>query len=85
VLHTGRTEVREKGYPNQGQHAAARVPPENPSEAARPERRITTEDLGMRTIQGMDVSGKRTTTIVPAGWPRSRFESWGLCLNAVHV
>jgi hypothetical protein len=38
-----------------------------PSESARPQPIITTEDLGTKQIQGLEVSGKRTTTIVPAG------------------
>jgi hypothetical protein len=39
----------------------------NPSESSRPQPIITTEDLGTKQIQGLEVSGKRTTTIVPAG------------------
>jgi hypothetical protein len=38
-----------------------------PSESSRPKPIITTEDLGTEQIQGLEVSGKRTTTIVPAG------------------
>lgn len=28
---------------------------------------VTTEDLGTKTMEGLETSGKRTTTIVPAG------------------
>jgi hypothetical protein len=39
----------------------------NPSESSRPQPIITTEDLGTKQIQGLEVVGKRTTTIVPVG------------------
>jgi hypothetical protein len=39
----------------------------NPSEDHRPQPIITTEDLGPKTIQGLETTGKRTTTIVPVG------------------
>jgi hypothetical protein len=39
----------------------------NPAEDHRPQPIITTEDLGTKTIQGLETTGKRTTTIVPAG------------------
>jgi hypothetical protein len=54
----------------QGQAAAPPVrttAPIDPSEAARPRPIVTTEDLGTESIQGLDVSGQRTTTIVPPG------------------
>jgi hypothetical protein len=38
-----------------------------PSESARPQPIVTTEDLGTKQIQGLEVVGKRTTTIVPVG------------------
>jgi hypothetical protein len=41
--------------------------PTNPSEAARPQPIITIENLGTQSMQGLEVSGQRTTTIVPAG------------------
>jgi hypothetical protein len=41
--------------------------PENPRDTTRPQPIITTEDLGTQSIQGLVVTGKRTTTIVPAG------------------
>jgi hypothetical protein len=39
----------------------------DPSEASRPQPIITTEDLGTQVMQGLEASGKRTTTIVPVG------------------
>ena len=39
----------------------------NPAEDPRPQPIISTEDLGTKTIQGLETTGKRTTTIVPAG------------------
>jgi len=39
----------------------------NPGEDHRPKPIITTEDLGTKTIQGLETMGKRTTTIVPVG------------------
>jgi hypothetical protein len=47
----------------------AAAPPARPapSESSRPQPVITTEDLGTQQIQGLEVSGKRTTTIVPVG------------------
>jgi len=39
----------------------------NPAEDRRPQPIITTEDLGTKTIQGLETTGKRTTTIVPVG------------------
>jgi hypothetical protein len=54
--------------PSQAQGAAGSAPrPQDPAEAARPQPIITTEDLGEESIQGLDVKGERTTTIVPAG------------------
>jgi hypothetical protein len=41
--------------------------PVSPSEGSRPQPIITTEDLGTQQIQGLEASGKRTTTIVPVG------------------
>jgi hypothetical protein len=38
-----------------------------PSESSRPQPIITTEDLGTQQIEGLEVTGKRTTTIVPVG------------------
>jgi hypothetical protein len=45
------------------------VPPrrDNPRESVRPQPVITTEDLGTQSMQGLEVTGKRTTTIVPVG------------------
>jgi hypothetical protein len=43
---------------------AAQVPT---SDSTRPQPIVTTEDLGMQTVQGLAVSDVRTTTIVPAG------------------
>jgi hypothetical protein len=45
----------------------ARMRRADPAEATRPQPIITTEDLGTQVIQGLEASGKRTTTIVPAG------------------
>jgi hypothetical protein len=39
----------------------------DPSEASRPQPIITTEDLDTEVIDGLETTGKRTTTIVPAG------------------
>lgn len=39
----------------------------NPAEDHRPQPTITTEDLGTKTIQGLETTGKRKTTIVPVG------------------
>jgi hypothetical protein len=39
----------------------------DPSEASRPQPIIATEDLGTQVMQGLEASGKRTTTIVPVG------------------
>jgi nitrogen fixation protein FixH len=48
--------------------AASPVPAETPpTEDHRPQPIITTEDLGTKTIQGLETMGKRTTTIVPIG------------------
>ena len=40
---------------------------QDPSESSRPQPIITTEDLGTKQIEGLEVTGKRTTTIVPVG------------------
>jgi hypothetical protein len=45
----------------------AAAPRPAPSESSRPQPIITTEELGTQQIQGLEVSGKRTTTIVPVG------------------
>ena len=39
----------------------------DPSEPSRPQPIVTTEDLGTQVMQGLEASGKRTTTIVPVG------------------
>jgi hypothetical protein len=39
----------------------------NPSKDSRPQPIVTVADLGMQSIQGLEVSDKRTTTIVPPG------------------
>lgn len=41
---------------------AARQP-----QAARPSRQVTREDLGLRTIAGIEAKGTRTTSIIPTG------------------
>lgn len=41
--------------------------PGAPSESSRPQPIITTEDLGTQQIEGLEVTAKRTTTIVPVG------------------
>jgi hypothetical protein len=47
----------------------AEAPPrrDNPRESARPQPVITTDDLAAQTIEGLEATGKRTTTIVPVG------------------
>jgi hypothetical protein len=39
----------------------------DPTEAGRPQPVITTENLGKQSLQGLEISGERTTTVVPAG------------------
>jgi hypothetical protein len=41
--------------------------PESPRDTTRAQPIITTEDLGTQSMQGLQVTGKRTTTIVPVG------------------
>jgi hypothetical protein len=48
-----------------GHGVAAAPAPAQPS--GRPQPVITTEDLGTQSMQGLEVTGKRTTTIVPIG------------------
>jgi hypothetical protein len=51
------------------EQGAARVPlrSENPSKDSRPQPIVTVADLGTQSIQGLEVSERRTTTIVPPG------------------
>ena len=41
--------------------------PESPRDTTRPQPIITTQDLGTQSIEGLEVTGVRTTTIVPVG------------------
>jgi hypothetical protein len=75
VAHTLTTWM--SGVPNQARVASLikvpapgtrDAPPEkNPAEDHRPQPIITTENLGTKTIQGVETTGKRTTTVVPVG------------------
>jgi hypothetical protein len=54
--------------PAQGLHQEAlALQQKSASESSRPQPVVTVEDLGTETIEGIEVTGKRTTTIVPAG------------------
>jgi hypothetical protein len=53
--------------PSAGRDASPVPAEKNPGEDRRPQPIITTEDLGTKTIQGLETTGKRTTTIVPVG------------------
>jgi len=53
--------------PAPGKGEAAPASEKNPAEDHRPQPIITTEDLGTKTIQSLETTGKRTTTIVPIG------------------
>ena len=53
--------------PAPGKDASPAPAEKNPAEDHRPQPIITTEDLGAKTIQGLETTGKRTTTIVPVG------------------
>jgi hypothetical protein len=53
--------------PASGRDAPPAPAEKNPAEDHRPQPIITTEDLGTKTIQGLETTGKRTTTIVPIG------------------
>jgi hypothetical protein len=53
--------------PAERRQEAAAMQPRATGASTRPQPVVTTEDLGMQTIQGVPVSDVRTTTIVPAG------------------
>jgi hypothetical protein len=53
--------------PAPGKDASPALAEKNPAEDHRPQPIVTTEDLGAKTIQGLETTGKRTTTIVPVG------------------
>jgi hypothetical protein len=53
--------------PASGRDAPPVAAEKTPAEDHRPQPIITTEDLGTKTIQGLETTGKRTTTIVPVG------------------
>jgi hypothetical protein len=53
--------------PEERKQAVAAVPVAATHESARPQPVVTSEDLGIKTLQGLPVSDVRTTTIVPAG------------------
>jgi hypothetical protein len=53
--------------PEERKQTAAAVPVAATRESKRPQPIITTEDLGVQTIQGLPVSDMKTTTVVPAG------------------
>jgi hypothetical protein len=53
--------------PTPGQDTPHAPAEKNSAEDHRPQPIITTQDLGTKTIQGLETTGKRTTTIVPIG------------------
>jgi hypothetical protein len=54
--------------PAQGLHPATQPTPQpTAAESSRPQPVVTVEDLGTQAIDGLEVTGKRTTTVVPAG------------------
>jgi len=53
--------------PAPGKDASPAPAEKNPAEDHRPQPIVTTQDLGAKTIQGLETTGKRTTTIVPVG------------------
>jgi hypothetical protein len=55
-----------EGVPPAGTPEAELTSPTT-TESTRPQPTITVQDLGVQQIEGIDVTGKRTTTIVPPG------------------
>jgi hypothetical protein len=53
--------------PEERKQTVAAVPVVATRESTRPQPVVTTEDLGVQTMQGLPVSDVKTTTIVPAG------------------